>query len=253
MNYIRFLKRKHMVYNISRNNKKYQSHSMYKNKNFKSALFFVCILLIGVQACKKKDYLTDTGVHDPVTPLNNYDYLAINQLHQFDTTLIIIDKLGLKDEVNNAATFFAPTDYSILKTINARLTIKQQVNPAATYTLDSLIKSMSQDSLRMYMFDKKITLDNAPEFQAQPYTSLGKTNQGVIKVLQTGSPYIDRTSAPTYLLFFVKVRGALDIPGITPPLNENDISVLCQTTGILTSNGATILHVLNNNHFFITF
>lgn len=231
----------------------YQSQYMYKKKNFKSAIFIACILLIGTQSCKKSDYLTDTGVHNPVTPLNNYDYLAINQLHQFDTTLIIIDKLGLKDEVNKAATFFAPTDYSILRTINARLTLKQQVNPAATYTLDSLIKSMTQDSLRMYMFDKTITLDNAPLLQAQPYTSLGNTNQGVIKVLQTASPYTDRTSAPTYLLYFVKVRGAVDIPGVTPPLNESDISVLCQTTGIQTSNGATTLHVLSNTHTFISF
>ena len=226
---------------------------MREKNNFKKVAFTVCILMVAALSCKKSDYLTDTGVHNPITPLSNYDYLAINQLHQFDTTLILIDKLGLKDEVNRAVTFFAPTDYSILRTINARLTLRQQVNPAATFTLDSLVKGMTGDSLRMYLFDKTINLDNAPEFQAQPYTSLGHTNQAVIKVLQTGSPYIDRTSAATYLLFFVKVRGAVDIPGVTPPANESDISIVCQTTGILTSNGATTLHVLTNNHFFMTF
>ena len=211
----------------------------------------VFVLLAG--SCKKDDYLTDTGVHDPVTPLSNYDYLAKNQLHQFDTLLQIIDRFDAKAEVNKAATFFAPTDYAILATINKRLTEKQQVNPSATYTLDSLIMAINGDSLRQYMFNEEITLQNAPEFQAKAYTSIGRTTNATLKVLQTATPYIDRTSAATYLLYFVKVRGALDIPGVTPPLNENDLQVLCQTTGIKTSNGATTLHVLSNLHFFSTF
>ena len=217
-------------------------------------LFAVCVFIPAITSCKKNAYLTDTGIHDPITPLSNYDYLAQNQFRQFDTLLQIIDRFaGLKDQINKAGTFFAPTDFSITKTINARLTLKQQVNPSATYTLDSLINSMTIDSLRQYMFKETITLDNSPELQAKPYTSLGGTSQGAIKVLQTAAPYTNRTTAPTYLLYFVKVRGAVDIPGVASPPNETDISVLCQTTGILTSNGATVLHVLNNTHSFITF
>jgi hypothetical protein len=112
---------------------------------------------------------------------------------------------------------------------------------------------MTIDSVRQYLFAETIALDNAQEGQAQPFTSKGGTRQAVLKVLQTGAPYIDRTSAATYLLFFIKVRGALDTPGVTPPTNESDISVLCQTSGIKTSNGTTTLHVLNNTHPFITF
>jgi hypothetical protein len=227
---------------------------MYNKNKATVIISAVCFLLIAATSCKKTGYLTDTGVHDPVTPLNNYDYLAENQFNQFDTLLRIIDRFpGLKDEMNKAGTFFAPTDFSILRTINARLTAKQQVNPSANYTLDSLINAISIDSLRQYMFKEKITLDNAPELQAAPYTSLGGTTQGAIKVLQTAAPYINRTTAATYLLYFVKVRGALDTPGVPPPPAEIDISVLCQTTGILTSNGATILHVLTNTHNFSTF
>ena len=212
-----------------------------------------CIVLLAISSCKKKDYLTDTGIHNPVTPLSNYDYLAQNQLRQFDTLLILIDKFNLKDQVNKAPTFFAPTDYSILASITGRLTTKQQLNPAATYTLDSLINTMTADSLKQYMFNETITLDNSPESQAKPYTSMGGTKNGALKVFQNAAPYTERTSAPTYLLYLVKVRGALDIPGVTPPPNESDISVLCQTTGILTSNGATTLHALNPNHVFVTF
>jgi hypothetical protein len=224
-----------------------------KNKLIPVLLAGCCILFATI-SCKKGNYLTDTGIHNAVTPLSNYDYLAANQFKQFDTLLQIIDRFdGLKEEMNNAATFFAPTDFSILRSLNSRLAARQLINPSNTYTLDSLINNITEDSLRQYMFNEPITLDNAPELQAKAYTSKGNTNQAAIKVLQTAAPYINRTTAPTYLLFFVKVRGALDTPGITPPTNESDISVLCQTTGILTSNGTKVLHVLNNLHFFSTF
>jgi hypothetical protein len=227
---------------------------MYQKNRFILILAAVGLLL-AASSCKKTGYLTDTGIHDAVTPLSNYDYLAKNQFKQFDTLLLIIDRFpGLKEEMNKAGTFFAPTDFSILRTLNARLTAKQQINPSNTYTLDSLVKAITADSLRQYMFKEKITLDNAPELQAAPYTSLGNTTQGALKVLQTGTPYVgSRTTAATYLLFFVKVRGALDVPGVTPPATEVDISALCQTTGILTSNGATVLHVIANTHSFSTF
>jgi hypothetical protein len=223
-------------------------------KNPVLIILAVSMLMLAIASCKKKDYLTDTGVHNPVTPLNNIDYLAQNQFKQFDTLIQIINRFdGLKEEVNSAGTFFAPTDYSILAVINNRARLRQQLDPTATYTLDSLVKYMTIDSVRQYLFKETITLDNAPEFQAQAFTSKGGTSQAVLKVLQTGGPYTDRTTAPTYLLFFVKVRGALDAPGVTPPLNENDINVLCQTSGIKTSNGATTLHVLSNTHAFISF
>ena len=84
-------------------------------KNYGGILLGMVIVLLAMTACTKKDYLTDTGIHNAVTPLNNTDYLATNQFKQFDTLLQIINRFdGLKDEVNKAGTFFAPTDYSIL-------------------------------------------------------------------------------------------------------------------------------------------
>jgi hypothetical protein len=227
---------------------------MYMKRNYIAILAVMVIGLVAFNSCTKKDYLTDTGVHNPVTPLNNTDYLATNQFKQFDTLLQIINRFdGLKDEVNKAGTFFAPTDYSILLAINNKLRLKQVSDAFATYTLDSLIKNITIDSIRQYLFSESITLDNAPEGQAKAYTSKAGTSQAALKVLQTGAPYTDRTTAPTYLLFFVKVRGALDTPGVVPPPNESDINVLCQTTGIKTSNGTTTLHVLNNTHVFSSY
>jgi len=201
----------------------------------------------------KKDYLTGGSLHQEVTPLNNIDYLKSNSFKLFDTAVVVIEKLGLTAQVNSAKTFFAFTDYSVLNMINLRLQQKQQVNPLATYTLDSLISNINEDSVRQYILNETVELKTAPELVPATYTSAGNTTMGVLKQVQTNATYLERTQAPTYLLFFVKVRGALDQPGVTPPVNQNDITVQCQTTGIKTSNGATTMHVLVNPHTFVRF
>jgi hypothetical protein len=211
---------------------------------------FILICLLG--SCKK-DYLTGGSLHQEVTPLNNIDYLKSNSFKLFDTAVIVIEKLGLTAQVNSAKTFFAFTDYSVLNMINLRLQQKQQVNPLATYTLDSLISNINEDSVRQYILNETVELKTAPELVPATYTSAGNTTMGVLKQLQTNATYLERTQAPTYLLFYVKVRGALDQPGVTPPVNQNDITVQCQTTGIKTSNGATTMHVLVNPHTFVRF
>ena len=167
--------------------------------------------------------------------------------------MIVIQRLGLNDQVNSAKTFFAFTDYSILNMINLKLQQRQAVSPLAVYTLDSLIREINEDSVRQYLLNATIDLKTAPENIPATFTSLGGTNMGVFKQEQVTATYRERTQAPTYLLFFVKVRGALDQPGVTPPPGQNDINVLCQTTGIKTSNGSTTMHVLNNQHTFVRF
>jgi hypothetical protein len=214
---------------------------------------FICLAVTVFAGCKKADYLSGGTLHDPVTPLNNMDYLKTNAFKLFDTTTLLIEHFGLTSIVNDAKTFFAFTDYSVVNMINLKLQAKQAINPAATYTLNDLISEITADSLRQYMFNETIELETSPELKAKPYTSLGNTNMAALKQLQTGSQYLTRTQAPTYLLFFVKVRGALDEPGVTPPVGQNDINVLCQTSGIKTSNGNTTLHVLVNSHTFVRF
>ena len=224
----------------------------------KKSLLIFCFAGMGMMGCKKNDYLSGGSLHNPVTPLSNTEYLKSNAFNLFDTAVQVIERLGLTTEVNNAKTFFAFTDYSIVNLMNSKLLAKQAINPLATYTLDSLIKDISPDSVRQYIFNQTIELSSATEFKATPYTSAGNTAMGVLKQLQTGAPYTNSTQAPTYLLYFVKVRGALDEPGVIPPPNENDILVLCQTTGIKTTPvksgpGTTTLHVLANTHTFVRF
>lgn len=216
-------------------------------------ILFCLGALLAVTGCKKS-YLSGGSLHNPVTPLNNVDYMKSNAFNLFDTAFLILQRFELINEVNNAKTFFAFTDYSVVNMMNLKLTARQQVNPLAIYTLDSLFKDLTADSIRQYIFNETIELGSASELKATPYTSRANTPMAVVKQLQTGAPYINNMiKSPTYLLYFVKVRGALDEPGVVPPQGENDISVLCQTTGIKTSNGATTMHVLVNNHTFVRF
>ena len=222
-----------------------------KKNNIK--LLLLCMLTgIMVVSCKKSEYRTDEGVHNPITPLSNYDYLKQHSWNSFDTLVAIIDHFNLKDEVNKAATFFAPTNYSITRFINLKKLERR--DPNLPYTLDTLFKSIAADSIRQYLFSSKITLAESPTV-ITPFTSLGKTSCAVQRFLQTGGAYSQWGNTPVYSLFYIKVRGTMDDPNNPPAPNDPnaDSRVICQTTGIQTSSGTTILHVLNNTHTFVRF
>jgi hypothetical protein len=224
-----------------------------------------CMALIVFFSCKKNDYLTDEGVHDAKTSMNTYDYLKSNQYKLFDTFLLVVDKYNLKNELLNAKTVFAVTDYSIARYMNLKQALLRQINENWTYTLDSLYKDITADSVRQYFFDEKLTLEDAiVEPEVKQVKSRANTNCGVSKrqftVLELngndgGLP--TWTNSPIFGLYYTKIRGALDVPGTTPPANEIDIKVLCQTTGILPASDKgtydQVLHVLSNTHTFVRF
>jgi hypothetical protein len=220
-------------------------------KYIKAIVPLACFVL--AFSCRKADYLTDSGIHEAITPLSTYDYLAAHSWHFFDTTIAVIDHFGMKDEVNQANTFFAFTDYAIFNYMDARAREKQQTDPTAVYTLDSLYKYITADSIRQYMFSGSIRLGDLPVNEVSPQTSVANTTMGAYRELQTITEFTQRTQAPTYLLFLIKVRGDIDLPGVVYPSAEVDTRVRCQTTGILTSNGEKVLHVLNNQHQFVRF
>lgn len=225
----------------------------------------VCGWMVFAGSCKKNDYLIDDGVHSAKTPLNTYDYLKANQYHLFDTFLLVVDRFNLKGELLNAKTVFAVTDYSIKRYMDLRQAALRLINESKVYTLDSLYNEMTADSLRQYFFDEKITLADAViEPEVQEVLSNGNTTCGFSKRMWTilelngNDPGLPNwTNTPAYGLYYTRVRGALDVPGVIPPANEIDIKVLCQTTGILPSSDKAgyeqVLHVLSNQHTFIRF
>src|SRR5215207_254914 len=228
-------------------------------------LLTLCGWVFLATSCKKNDYLIDDGVHDAHTPLNTYDYLQSNQYKLFDTFLLVIDKFNLKNELMNAKSVFAVTDYSIKRYMDIKQAALRLIDETKVYTIDSLYKNMTADSVRQYFFDEKITLADAViEPDVKQLKSNANTNCGFSKRMWTvlelngNDPGLPNwTNTPAYGLYYTLIRGALDVPGVTPPANEIDIKVLCQTTGILPSSDKAgyeqVLHVLSNQHTFIRF
>lgn len=235
-------------------------------KRYLFPLLVVFAIPLAFLSCKKNDYLTDDGVHDARTPLNTYDYLKANQYKLFDTFLLVIDKFNLRNELLDAKTVFAVTDYSIRNYINLKQAALQLIDINKRFTLDSLYANITADSVRQYFFDQKIALDEAPiEPEVKQLTSKGNTSCGyskrqwtVLELNGNDAGLFTWTNNPIYGLYYTRVRGALDVPGTTPPANEVDIKVLCQTQGIMpkSSDKGTydqLLHVLANTHTFVRF
>ena len=158
----------------------------------RKVLFSVIAVLI-LASCGS-DYLNDGGVHSNHTKHKVYDYLKGNATHMFDSTCLIIEKLGMIDEVNNCGTFFAYSDFSIRTFLRTRTSylrnridsvqahhdsiytftyVDSQGNVVEdslkydkaadfyTWDIDSLVACFPADSLRMYMFNEKIVNNEA--------------------------------------------------------------------------------------------
>lgn len=216
-------------------------------------LFFVAAVVCFALVACKKSYTVGGSLFKAQVNMTTYDYLKTN--HLFDTLVIMIDKAGLKDELNQAGTFFAVTDYTInnfvhLRADSVRLALNDENYP---YNFDSLNIPSLRDSLRSYMFHDRITRDDI--------TARGlyrKTNEGEMRWIQliaTGD-YTNSnvfTTAPKYL-YLTKIipKNGYPVPVDSTTLGdvkqEQMLSTLCQTSGIITTTG--ILHVLNNGHTF---
>lgn len=223
-------------------------------KHTQHIAWLLIVITLLATGCKKSEYLTDGGVHDPITSLSNYDYLQQNNWQLFDTLLLIVDHYQLKDEINKAPTFFAPTDFSIARYLKLKLDSVQLIDENLTYTLNDMYKDLSADSVRQYLLGEKVELSNTPT-AITPHITKAKTSCAVQKFLQTDGGYYQWGSSPVYSLYYIKVRGTLDDPNNPPLPNDPNVDsrVLCQTTGIGTSSGSTVLHVLANTHVFVRF
>jgi len=221
----------------------------------KNKLLYLIICGLGLAyftSCKKSNYLTDGGLSAATTPLSTYDYLKQHKYHLFDTLIMVIDHYNLKDEVNGAATFFAPTNYSINRYIKIKRDSVRRINENNNYTLTNMYNDLKADSLRIYFSKSRIELPSAPQ-QATLMANAANTQTAVQKILQP-KPAESWSSSPIYYLYYIKVRGGLDPPNsnIQPNDPNLDLKAQCQTTGIEPSSGG-MLHILSNTHTFIRF
>lgn len=208
----------------------------YKNIN---RIVLGTLVIIGMASCTSS-YLDEGGLANANTPQTTYDYLATNRYQMFDTLIQIIDTLDLKEQINNAETFFAPSDNSIGNYLLAMTdTLINQTEVAdTTYTLANLFEDATKEMILKYAVDEEITLANE-SVNGTDYVSLAGTEVTATRTLATDDEYYVNSDNPVYLLYFTQ-KGMAD--------------ERCQTSGILTQNGAgTILHVLNNEHVFVFF
>jgi hypothetical protein len=215
-------------------------------------MLLAAVICLALNACKKS-YTIGGSTFKAEVNMTTYDYLKTN--HLFDTLVIMIDRTGLKDELNQSGTFFASTNYSInsftaQRADSVRLWRNDENYP---YNFDSLDLPSLRDSLRSYMFHDRITRDNISK------TGLyRKANDGEMRLIQliATADYTNSTvftTNPQYI-YFTKIipwQGnpvPVDSSTLGNVKPEQLLSTLCQTTGILTTTG--VLHVLNNNHMF---
>lgn len=216
---------------------------------------FALLLAFGltVVGCKKAAYLTDDGLHTAEVNLSTYDYLAAHPNGMFDTLLMVIDHFKLKEEMNKAKTFWAPSDYSVNRYYKQKADSVKYVDENAQYSFEQFLDDIPIDSVRAYMYnDAAYNLETATT--AYKTINNAANLSGFVYHMQR-QPKSAWSSQPVYYLYYVKVRGEADQispDGIVTVKEEDqaDMRVYCQTTGIKTASG-TLLNVLANTHTFI--
>jgi len=207
----------------------------------------ILVVLVAFTSCKK-NYVDDGGKSNPNVNMTTYDYLKSDTL--FADLVHLIDRAGLKETVNGNITFFATTNYGIqnyLRAMKQRRAVELGTENF-TYTLDSL-PMVTLDSLKTYMFDGKINRDQIT-VQGKLYNSLLGSIPNVqylIKMTRTldYSAYVDHVDYVTYYKVYGS-RDDLELDPLTIPPALQDVGIICQTSGIVTTTG--IVHVLGGLH-----
>lgn len=207
----------------------------------KKIIILLCAAVAMFSACDE-EYLIDGGVADPNVNMTTYDYLKSNPM--FDTLVVLIDKAGLKDKVNGAVTFMAPTDYSILNYLNEVTADLRVTDPLAKYNLDD-IPLDTLKKLGSYIIEDKL-IRNKLSKEGKEYPTLNGEKRKVS--LEPRDNYGDYLSEKPEFVFFYKKVGARwdDYAETGLGTGERDKVVQVRTSGIISTNG--VIHVLQGNH-----
>jgi len=208
-------------------------------KRFLKNSIILLVIAIGAFACTD-EYLTDTGIAQAETELTVYEYLEQNKYSMFDSLLVLIDQLDLKDSINSCGTFFAPTNYNIEEYLTDRTNTLRRFSGVedTVYTFDNLVNDIQPAYILQYALKEKVTLADATTV-GKEYTTLSDQTMTVEKIQTTDQVYYIRSDSPVYFLYLVK---------------DGKEEERCQTTDIQTENGSgPVLHVLNNAHVFNLF
>lgn len=227
------------------------------------------VAMFAAGACTKNS-IVGGDTHNPHVGVSTYDFIKSNPRGLFDTVLQIIDSAGLKDILNATdITFFCPTDYSIKSFLDQKRAQQHAIDERLDYNLDSLFKyhtrDMLRDSMGMYIFARELTRDNLTA-EGDYYESLCPNTDPATNV---DHPYIERylsleevenytvpglVSTKPKCIFYTKIIGMKDNADGKDPSgasNRQDVKVIVQTSGLLSTNG--VIHVLDNSHTWLFF
>lgn len=184
-------------------------------------IFYLILIIVStglfVSGCKKNDYFLDTGLHKADYDGTIMEYLEQNPHHLFDSLCKVIRLAGMEDVFNNdAITFFAPADTTILSTIH-ELNMSLLVKGKDTITdLSQVSSEVWKKELSLYIYKGIHRLKDYPQLDPAAMQAYGgqyyQSFNG--KVLNIGVVFSDVNG--------VKYAGYRQLclgyyPGETPP------------------------------------
>ncbi|GAO42145.1 hypothetical protein FPE01S_01_11580 [Flavihumibacter petaseus NBRC 106054] len=189
-------------------------------------------------ACKRDEYFIGGTLHQAKVDMTTYDFLQSNSQKLFDTLLLLVDKAGIKDKINEPGiTFFAPTDYSINKYLAFRESEEQNIDEGRRWTIDSMIKyelPMFADSIDLYRIPNLTPYDQLKE-EGEIYPTLFPGGTTLISFEETRDPDLGYNSSVSTIPRIVYYT-----------LQPDGDKVRVQTSGIQSNTG--MIQVLNNQH-----
>ncbi|MDY7394598.1 fasciclin domain-containing protein [Aureibaculum sp. 2210JD6-5] len=207
----------------------------------------ICLILLAVitlYACNNDDYLVDGGLSQQQVNATTFDFLQSHK--QLDTLAMLIDKAGLKDQLNGETTLFAPNNASINNYVDRRLTELRNEDPQATFTVNDIHVDTLKKYMGAYIFSGKITREDMTE-QGEILTALNGEQRRIS--LQPTNQYSGQLETfPKYVYYTYKVGDTWEP---TSDVNKDDKDVLVRTSNILTTNG--VVHVLQGSHILFNY
>jgi len=222
-------------------------------KNSIKLIIVFAVAGVAFTACKKDNYLVGGKLESTTTTLTTYDYLKNNRFKMFDTLLMLVDKAGLKDVINqNGVTFYAPTDFAINNYLQKKTLEAQKIDPFAKYSVDTLIKydlDKFKDSLNTYIIDKKITYGSLTQ-NGVVFNTAKSGSQAVVSfepTYDTNLGYTSAVSTAPKIEYYTFIKGKLPSVVVASTIPDTvGVRVMCQTSGLTTATGE--LNVLSNSH-----
>lgn len=203
---------------------------------------WLLLMVVLVSACKK-EYYDDSGLQKGIYPVSSFDHLN-SQPFFFDSLITIIKLAGLEKELKDSTvTFFAPTDFSILKAMNG-VNAQRHNDFKDSLRLQDIPADVWRTFLSRYIFrDKYMLKDIARRDPLQLNIFPGMNMESLDGyIMNIGVEFSDYAGTRDVGPRRVTITNMGDLA--SPAFNTNNVA----TSDMQTKTG--IIHVLDANHTF---